>query len=59
MTLKARIESAENGYLVWLSRRSNERDETANRYVFVTLTEAMNAIHSFMENRQPTTAPGT
>ena len=49
---KARIESAENGYVVWLSKRINEKDEVANRYVFVTLTEAIDAIHSFMDLSQ-------
>jgi hypothetical protein len=44
MTLKARIESAENGYVVWLSKRISEKDEAANRYVFLSLSDAINAI---------------
>ena len=44
MITKAQIESAENGYVVWLGRRMKGKDEASARYIFVTLPEAMKAV---------------
>ena len=44
MITKAQIESAENGYVVWLGRRMKGKDEASTRYIFVTLAEAIKAV---------------
>ena len=49
MINKARIESAETGYIIWLVAKTSSANENATRYVFATLTEATSAIHSFMQ----------